>query len=757
MPRGRGRGGLGGGEGAGRGRGFGWDGPPSGSGDSGWGGPRKSGGGWTDTAGASSSASQQNPSAAAGWGESFGGSNWDSASTSGPNQAETAPAPAPALAPAPPDDPTLAWGAPAADWGAPIADWGAASSTPASAPAANWGAPPPAPGSWGNSTETLSATTEQQSPDQEKKAAEADIWDDAAKGKDANVTSTPQWATPRTPRSPDRSPQRERVVAADPRRRPSLATSTSSTAVPSARASSPSDEAAQSLLAKEFRKEETRTLSWGVPVPVSVAGQGGLSTGSSPFAFTEYTPAQRMDVEPPEPVEDLFREVNMEEIVVTSRAGSKVPSRASSPISPVTDGRLKTSLDRWKDYTRLFTKAVSLSLELAALNETQAKQRAMQRSARYRSASMVVAHAQLERVRAEHDGKLRRAQRKFDDCLAKLSAFSAEGPPTEADPALPPEVENWHQWASSTRAWVDEVRPLVEQRLETERTAAQMKQEEEEAKAVEAEATAKAMEEAQARVELVNSQVDSLEEQVADLEHQVEELRMAPMGTADIVTAILRSRKDIVLPSEPPAASQRSIEEGEVPPAPRKTQAQLTAEVAQLEGELEGREVRLAELLKQIEEEKGRNLVRKVAYHQLAAETAELQLQMSKLTEQQKALSEGLEKSEAELADLRKQLKEYQEREPPPPPPAPTSDELAVHVIPLLRPELRGALHDGLGAVRRGVDEALARQQEDICMQVYTAFQPVMRLIQQVQTLTNHQPGMFMPPPPPPVQSVQHS
>ncbi len=80
-----------------------------------------------------------------------------------------------------------------------------------------------------------------------------------------------------------------------------------------------------------------------------------------------------------------------------------------------------------------------------------------------------------------------------------------------------------------------------------------------------------------------------------------------------------------------------------------------------------------------------------------------------------------------------------------------------MHVIPLLRPELRGALHDGLGAVRRGVDEALARQQEDICMQVYTAFQPVMRLIQQVQTLTNHQPGMFMPPPPPPVQSVQHS
>lgn len=132
------------------------------------------------------------------------------------------------------------------------------------------------------------------------------------------------------------------------------------------------------------------------------------------------------------------------------------------------------------------------------------------------------------------------------------------------------------------------------------------------------------------RVELVNSQVDSLEDQVTDLEHQIEELRMTPTGTADIVATILRGRKDIVLPSEPPAAS-RSTEEGEVPPAPRKTQAQLTAEVAQLERELEGREARLEELLKQIEEEKGRNLERKRAYHHLAAETAELQLQMSKV------------------------------------------------------------------------------------------------------------------------------
>ncbi|EIW60090.1 uncharacterized protein TRAVEDRAFT_45339 [Trametes versicolor FP-101664 SS1] len=741
-PRGRGRGGRGGADGAGRGRG-GWDGPPSGGGDAGWGGPRKSGGGWPD-------APQQNPNPATGWGKSFGGESWDSAGAAGGSN-QAGPSAAPAVPP--PADPSLDWGAPALDWGAPSADWGASSSAPASAPPADWGAPPPAPGSWGNPSST---STDQQSPDQEKKAAEAAIWGDPAKEKDANVTSTPQWATPRTPRSPDRSPQRERVAAADPRRRPSLATSTSTTAVPSVRATSPSDEAAQSILAKELRKEETRTLSWGVPAPVSVAGPSGSTPSPSPFAFTDYTPAQRMDVEPPEPVEDLFREVNMEEIPVSSRAGSKVPSRASSPISPVVDGRLKTSLDKWKDFTRLLTKAVALGMDLATLNETQAKQRAMQRSSRYRSASMVVAHAQIERVRAEHDGKLRRTQRKFDECLAKLAAFPTDGPPTEADPVLPPEIENWHYWANSTKAWIDEVRPLVEQRLETERTTAQLKQEEEEAKAAEEEATAKEMEEAQARVELVNSQVDSLEDQVTDLEHQIEELRMTPTGTADIVATILRSRKDIVLPSEPLAAS-RSTEEGEVPLAPRKTQAQLTAEVAQLERELEGREARLEELLKQIEEEKGRNLERKRAYHQLAAETAELQLQMNKLTEQRKTLSEGIAESHVEIANLHKQLQEYLNREPPPPPPAPTSNELAVHVIPLLRPELRGALHDGLGAVRRGVDEALARQQQDICEQVYAAFQPIMRLIQRVGTMTNHQPGMFMPPPPPPVQSLQHS
>lgn len=102
-----------------------------------------------------------------------------------------------------------------------------------------------------------------------------------------------------------------------------------------------------------------------------------------------------------------------------------------------------------------------------------------------------------------------------------------------------------------------------------------------------------------------------------------------------------------------------------------------------------------------------------------------------------------------EIHDLRAELQAYRDREPPPPPPVITFEQVAGHMLPILRPELQSALEEAVGVMVRGVDSALNKQQEDICLQVWQAFQPVMRLIQRVSQMSSRQPELFMPPPPP--------
>ncbi|KAI0673010.1 hypothetical protein C8Q78DRAFT_1077313 [Trametes maxima] len=722
----------------------------------GWGQPRA---GWDDRRGGNDRASgaRDGPPSAprkqredSGWGmETFGGTAFGAGGDAGadarPIASSTrvewgAASGASSSAAAPPLSTTEAWGAPGVGWDAPSSGgWGFAaneSSGRGSSPAVGWGDP----------------TAAQKSPDG-RSGGGSSTWGDSNKGKQPEAAPTPTWdtATPRTPRSPPRSPQREHAPAVDPRRRPSMNVPQSRKIPGSAVA--PMSASEEAALANEGPKEETRILSYGVSAPIAVAGPSGASSSKpNPFAFPAYNPPERMAGITTDMAEGQVREINMAEGASdSSRVGSRAQSRASSPVptSPLDEGPPSTTT-QWQKYVRALTRAVSLNIELGKLKETRARQRQLQHSQAFKSASLAVAHARIDEIRKDHEAKLRRTEKRLEDYIGKLAQFPQDGPSGTVDSAVPPEVRGVEQWVEGVNAWMESVRPFVQQYEDAVRAANEARAERE----AEAEAESRRQEERRSRVAALAARVDGLEETMTELELQMEEMRIGGPPVEDVVSDVLgrwEQQMGIRLPDPDVDADAGS---GRSPP---KTEAEVAEEYARLEQALAACVQGQAATEELVKEQKARNVAKSLVYHHLAGDQAQMQLQLTELFEQHKAARAMIEANRDELDALQRALQAHKDQEPPPPPPPMTLDELAAHILPLLRPELRAALHEGLAAVRAGVDAALAKSQEQLCMQILAVARPAMRLIQTVKTMADRQPEILMPPPPPPVQSMQHS
>ncbi|CDO72914.1 hypothetical protein BN946_scf185002.g99 [Trametes cinnabarina] len=710
---------------------------------------------------ASSSAGPSTSSS--GWGSgSFGGNAWSASS----DHANTGRSATDSRGrDDPPDAPSASFG-PA--WGPPSNDWAASASSHD-------------PG-WGDPT-----TGQPIAPAiNDKATAEADVWGDSvSKAKEPPAVPTPQWNIS-TPRSPQQSPQRERTGttstttrATDTVRRAGaslvnrvarpLATATTSTTT----TTTASEDASAIALANDMRKEEMRMLSYGVPAPTAVAGPSGTSGGTpskpNPFAFPSYTPAEKMLDVVQEPLSTgAVREINMAEGGgEASVLGSSGASRANSPVPqplPVpTVEKPSTVFSQWENYVRTLAKAVALKIDLYTLEEARQKQRALQRSSQYQSASLVAVHAQIEKIRGEHDLKLRRTQKKFDELMERLVRFPTSGPSTVVDPGVPPEVEEIRNYVAGINEWLEKIRPTVQEQEEKARVAAQEKREEEETMQAEAEARAAAVEEARSQVAALTTRVDDLDEKMTDLESQFEDLRVAPLDVDNVISRLLGQVAEelgitIRMPKEPSLSAQSQPEEGEVPvepPPPPKSEKELAEECERLERQLAECTTLLERLLEQVHDQKARNVPKDLVYHQLAADHAAMELRLQELRQRQQDDSVVIDSNRAEIANVWALLQQATDREPPPQPPLASADDVYKQVLPILRPELRRSMVEAMNELRRGVDEALSKQEEDLCAQLFAACQPAIRLIQAMKNISDRQPEMLMPPPPPPAQSVQ--
>ncbi|KAI9057871.1 hypothetical protein FKP32DRAFT_1597829 [Trametes sanguinea] len=717
-------------------------------------------GGWAQDA-SGSNAGQS--SASSGWGSSsFGGSGWsanDDSSKAHGSATKSGGWDAPPAAPVASASAAPVWGPPDDTWGAPVSSTSASNDL-------NWG-------DWGDPTAGQQPSTA--ATDTDKKAAESE---QSSKAKDAPTVPTPTWSMD-TPRSPHPSPQVERpnpVVApsTDPRKRASgalggrVARPSASTTVTAAPATASASENASAIaLAKDVQEEEMRMLSWGVPAPTAEAGPSGSGTSSkpNPFAFPSYTRAEKMDVVQEPLSTDAVREINMAEGVgEASMAGSNAPSRATSPVHqvapvPVVD-KSSAMFHQWENYVRNLAKAVALKIDLYSLEETRQKQRSLQHTPQYLSASMVAVHAQIEKTRAEHDAKLRRTQKKFDELMERLARFPTSGPSTVLEPGTSPELESVRSYVAQTNAWLDTVKLAVQQYEESARAEAEARREAEQRAKAEAEERAAAAEEARKRVAAVTTRADDLDEKMTDLEFEFDELRVVPLDVDKVVSKLLvQVAEELNLTVHLPPRSQRQPEEGELPPTPPppvKTEKELAEECERLERGLVECRALLDGLLKQVEDQKARNVPKDLVYHQLAVDNTKMELRLQEVSRKQQDDLKIVESNGAELAQLRVLLQQVKDREPPPQPPAPSPEEIFEQILPIIRPELRKSMLEAVDGLRRGVDEALRKQEEDVCAQVFTACQPAIRVIKAMKNISDRQPDLLMPPPPPPAHSVQH-
>ena len=245
------------------------------------------------------------------------------------------------------------WGSAQNDWGASVnIPWGTRGASPVREPVAGgWGtgggsAPAAKPGDgWGESPKkspgrkdsTRSSFAEPAPPKDKGKAREVAM--ESPVGTSAQVGFyTPQFdfATPRTPRSPNRSPQDSRQ---DSHRKSSLA-------------GAPSDDpgvAGRAARDVQRERETMRMSSLGIMVPTANAGAvGALSSRPNPFSFPDYTPAENMDVSRNVPEPGQVQEeqpVQDEDVNMVDE-----PARAHSPAMP--SQALPVGLkSKWKDFT----------------------------------------------------------------------------------------------------------------------------------------------------------------------------------------------------------------------------------------------------------------------------------------------------------------------------------------------------------------------------------------------------------------------
>lgn len=125
----------------------------------------------------------------------------------------------------------------------------------------------------------------------------------------------------------------------------------------------------------------------------------------------------------------------------------------------------------------------------------------------------------------------------------------------------------------------------------------------------------------------------------------------------------------------------------------------------------------------------------------------------SQLEAAQKHQADLLAQNDKDIAHLEELLERCKNDRPPPPPPPPTPDEIVVQLLKTVLPELRGAVKQALGKLKHGVDDALLKQQEAICAQIFMTLQPAMAIVQTVKAFMDCQPEVLMPPPPLPAQT----
>lgn len=299
------------------------------------------------------------------------------------------------------------------------------------------------------------------------------------------------------------------------------------------------------------------------------------------------------------------------------------------------------------------SRAISYNLECRALED--ARQRQKNLHAAYSSASLVAVHDKLKHIEADTETKLATAKRRRDGHMKRLARFPLEGLPAPSgdDPRLA-NVQEIDKYVEQTKVWMDEMRTKIDQIRENVRTAEEARQRvEDENRRIEAERK-RAAEEAEAlavkqahaakwmpinslckTMEEMDLKMGDLDERVTDVELEIDRVRQEAASAQEAVTQRLVELGYLKPDRAAYAALARSsVEEGEVPfepPAPPKSNEELTEECELLVKKMDEYNDLVVRGLEQVSEWRQRNITKERSYHELAADNAKLQITMAEV------------------------------------------------------------------------------------------------------------------------------
>ena len=301
-------------------------------------------------------------------------------------------------------------------------------------------------------------------------------------------------------------------------------------------------------------------------------------------------------------------------------------------------------------YHSTLSTAVSLYAEFNKLSDAREKQRRLQHSRAFQSASLVAAHKRIERIRAENDSDTRAAKKRLDDHISRLMRYPLNGLPviSDIDMQREDEVTGIQAYVEEVRSWMCQLPAAIEEHKgtitvleEKQRKLEEMKRQTEDAakKAAEGEEARKAAQLDTAERAPISStrktmgslqeSVGRLEKRITDLDHYFEDLRRTIPNAEELVRAMLVERGFV---EQPPSNEPQSQEDGEVPrPVPRavKTTEELMAECARLEQVVTDCNEHIEKCMQQLKAQQQRNLRKEHNYHELAADSKALEITMT--------------------------------------------------------------------------------------------------------------------------------
>ncbi|OBZ69135.1 hypothetical protein A0H81_10803 [Grifola frondosa] len=449
------------------------------------------------------------------------------------------------------------------------------------------------------------------------------------------------------------------------------------------------------------------------PAPSGDLAGGSKSTSHlNPFVFSDAPTPMEVDNFPARPPPNSSSRdagfIISESADMDSRPGSPSPSTTEAAGTGVSQTQ--------KRFVRALARAIRAHAECEELELSRERYKRLHHSKSFQNASDA-ARKQQSALRKELEQDLHKAKKRFAQYIDDLAQFPYGDPSTEIfdSDIRDTTVSQLKSYISEVTEWLENLRPVVRQHQAIATAALQRRTEEPPLKRRRGTIDSSTAI-ADPLFNTLLSRIPKLEERLADLGMYFEQLRSntgarvhagveATIGRLGNVPQLLRAR----------SLSHMTVEEGEVVPLPPLPEPSLNAEAAEIlqatTSKQDSIQAQMVQLAKSVEDAKKRTIIEQRERCEIGLENIELKSRCDELEQREQHHGRWVQTHKEESRMLKARLEELS-RGQPAPPVLPTVEEIAERAVALVMPRIHEDVLEALQSLKRGVDEALRKQQD---------------------------------------------